>query len=161
MFKYSGSLVGVSIWVGCSRFGLYVCTRVHLLGQFLWTVLAFCAHNCNLGQSPESMECCCSISWVSICMCFILSLLQSGNFIPFSVTKASCTSRVIAMSPQAFSIWAPDPCPWWSRCFCSSLSEIPRWHRTEKSESILYLNLSDSWFSRNWSCCCCWILSNC
>lgn len=31
----SGNLVGVGISVGCSRFGLYVCTRVHLLGQHL------------------------------------------------------------------------------------------------------------------------------
>lgn len=57
----------------------------------------------------------------------------SGDFIPSSIPKASHASRAIAISPQAFSIWAPHPCPWWSRCFCSSLSEIPRWHRTEKS----------------------------
>lgn len=139
MFKYSGSLFGAyvkqQLWTVCVyQSSLTQAVSVNCVGSL-------CPY-CSLGPSPESMECCYIISWVSIHTCS-LPLLQSGSFIPCSVTKASCTSRVIAISSQAFSTWAPDPCPWWSRCFCSSLSEIPRWHRTEKSEFILYFTLSD------------------
>jgi len=121
LFKYTGSLVCFSINVDCSSFWLCVCTRdsVHLLGQFLWTVLLFVP---ILQFRNITQECCCSINWVLIYICSLLPLLQSGNFIPSSVTKAWLTSRTIAISPQAFSIRAPGPCPWWSWCFCSSLS---------------------------------------